>query len=239
MDEGRAKLQKIVDDLASVFVSSVARNLNVEASAVIADFGQGGSMVGQAAVDAGMAHRTGSLESLLLSLDQNRSQKRVYSMSIKKGLITISTTEQLRAALAAGHVGEEITLESTDLTKVKADAFEAGKAAAEATAKTELTAAVDAAKAEATTAERNRVISLQGIAAKGHEAQIEEAIKSGATAEATAVAIISKQKENGTNIDSQRRDASNAMEHGGTRQTEASDGSGWGKITSRFKKAKG
>src|SRR5690606_36269923 len=41
-DEGRAKVQAMVDDLASVFVAAVAKNRSVTADAVLADFGRGG-----------------------------------------------------------------------------------------------------------------------------------------------------------------------------------------------------
>src|SRR5690606_29965998 len=53
VDASKAKLQKIVDDLAGVFVSAVARNRGVDEETVLSDFGRGDVMVGQAAVDAG------------------------------------------------------------------------------------------------------------------------------------------------------------------------------------------
>jgi len=65
IDEGRAKIQVIVDQLATVFVEAVARNRGVTASKVNSDFGRGGVLVGAAAVKAGMADRLGSLEDVI------------------------------------------------------------------------------------------------------------------------------------------------------------------------------
>lgn len=66
--EGRAKYQELVDAMADVFVSAVAENREITPEKVISDFGAGGLKVGQAAVDAGMADRLGSLEQLISEL---------------------------------------------------------------------------------------------------------------------------------------------------------------------------
>jgi ClpP class serine protease len=57
-DAGRASAQRIVDDLASVFVGAVANHRGVSAEKVLADFGKGGVMVGAAAVAAGLANQS-------------------------------------------------------------------------------------------------------------------------------------------------------------------------------------
>jgi len=70
-DEGdRARVQQIVDDLASVFVSKVARNRNVSEETVLSDFGQGDVLVGAKAVDAGMADRLGDFEQVVSELSE-------------------------------------------------------------------------------------------------------------------------------------------------------------------------
>jgi ClpP class serine protease len=53
--EGRADWQRTADDLAAVFVASVARYRATTPEKVIADYGRGGLLVGQHAVSAGMA----------------------------------------------------------------------------------------------------------------------------------------------------------------------------------------
>ncbi|WP_125782858.1 S49 family peptidase [Pseudoalteromonas rubra] len=66
--DGRAAYQAHLDSLAEVFVQRVARNMDVDRDTVIEEFGGGGILVGQAAVDKGMAHRLGSLEGVIAEL---------------------------------------------------------------------------------------------------------------------------------------------------------------------------
>lgn len=54
--EGAATVRAVLDEVENVFVSDVAKNMNVTREKVLADFGRGGLLVGQRAVDAGMAH---------------------------------------------------------------------------------------------------------------------------------------------------------------------------------------
>lgn len=70
--DGRAQIQRIVDDLADVFVDRVARGRGVTAETVLSDFGQGDVFVGQRAIDAGLADRLGSFESVLAELAAER-----------------------------------------------------------------------------------------------------------------------------------------------------------------------
>lgn len=63
--EGQAQYQTLVDDLAAVFIGSVATNRGVDEATVLADFGRGGVLVGRKAVVAGLADRTGSFESVV------------------------------------------------------------------------------------------------------------------------------------------------------------------------------
>lgn len=67
-DEGRAQIQRDTDELASIFIDTVAQNRGVSAETVVSDFGRGGMLIGQSAVNAGMADRLGSLESLIAEL---------------------------------------------------------------------------------------------------------------------------------------------------------------------------
>lgn len=69
-DAGRASIQAEVDDMAAVFIASVARLRDTTEETVLSDFGQGAVLVGQKAVDAGMADRLGSLEEVIRDLAQ-------------------------------------------------------------------------------------------------------------------------------------------------------------------------
>lgn len=65
---GRQQLQTIVDDIATVFIDSVAVHRGVDAATVASDFGQGDIFIGQRALDAGLADAIGSFESTLAEL---------------------------------------------------------------------------------------------------------------------------------------------------------------------------
>lgn len=64
-DEGRQIIQRRVDAIQEVFVKTVARNRGVNTEKVLGDFGQGDVLVGENAVEAGMADWAGNLESLI------------------------------------------------------------------------------------------------------------------------------------------------------------------------------
>ena len=67
-ESGQAQIQQMVDSLAQVFVESVADYRGVSVEHVLANFGQGGMLVGQKAVDAGLADSIGTLEGLISEL---------------------------------------------------------------------------------------------------------------------------------------------------------------------------
>jgi signal peptide peptidase SppA len=67
-ESGKAQIQDLVDDLAGVFVSTMARNRSVSEKKVLNDFGQGAVLVGAKAVSAGLADRLGSFEELVAEL---------------------------------------------------------------------------------------------------------------------------------------------------------------------------
>ncbi|MFB8830271.1 S49 family peptidase [Azotobacter sp. CWF10] len=95
-ERGRAEIAKTVDALADVFTAKVARNLGVKPEKVAAMGDHGGVRVGAAAVKAGLAHRTGSLEKLIAELNGRAAAPSTTTPRI------VRTTAELRAALAAG-----------------------------------------------------------------------------------------------------------------------------------------
>ncbi|MHA6687718.1 S49 family peptidase [Mesorhizobium sp. A556] len=75
-DEGKARMQKLVDDLGDVFVSAVSRYRGVSKATVLSDFGQGGIEVGANAVKRKMADVVGQFEATLRALSaQGRNGK--------------------------------------------------------------------------------------------------------------------------------------------------------------------
>jgi ClpP class serine protease len=66
---GQAEILTRADDIEAVFFAMAARNRGVGVNIIEADFGQGGILVGEKAVAAGMADRLGSLEGLIEELN--------------------------------------------------------------------------------------------------------------------------------------------------------------------------
>lgn len=71
---GLAQMQDTVDAIAEVFLANVADFRGVPIETVLADYGQGGVLVGQYAVDAGLADRLGTYESLHAELAEEANQ---------------------------------------------------------------------------------------------------------------------------------------------------------------------
>jgi len=177
-EEGRAEISKTIDALGDVFVAKVARNLGVDADKVPAMGDHGGLLVGAAAVKAGLAHRLGSLETLIAELAGPASNTtRKLSMTIVK------TTAELQQALAAGTDPQTIQIAAPEQVD---------------------TAAV---KSEAAKAERDRINGINALAVKGFEAEISAAIENGSSVEATALALFKAAQDRGISIDGIKSDA--------------------------------
>jgi len=69
-ESGNAEAQKIVDEMTDVFLGAVAEYRDTTPERVASDFGRGGTLLGQKAIDAGMADRLGSFESLVTELNE-------------------------------------------------------------------------------------------------------------------------------------------------------------------------
>lgn len=72
-EQGQQAIQQQLDDMSEVFIQRVARNMSTTRDKVIKDFGQGGVMIGQRAVDAGLAHELGSLEAIISKLSKGQT----------------------------------------------------------------------------------------------------------------------------------------------------------------------
>lgn len=103
--EGRADWQVLLDDFAGVFIATVARNRGVDEATVLADYGQGGVFVGQAAVDAGLADALGTADTvhaeLLAELDAtNAGDPFVAALYSNTTNVTETTMAQKTTAAA-------------------------------------------------------------------------------------------------------------------------------------------
>lgn len=72
--EGAADIVAELDQIAEVFISTVAEGRDVDEKTVLKDFGKGGGLIGQYAVDAGMADSVGTYEELLAELNTNQKE---------------------------------------------------------------------------------------------------------------------------------------------------------------------
>lgn len=103
-DEARATIQTLVDEVYGWFVSDVAKGRGVGRKAVEAGFGQGRLVGAQAAVDAGMADRVGTLEGTIARLGAGRGRAKLAAVAEDEGsdLSPQDEARQLAALSAAG-----------------------------------------------------------------------------------------------------------------------------------------
>ncbi len=240
-DEGRAKIQTVVDQLAEVFVGTVARNRGVPFETVARDFGRGDVMVGATAVRAGLVDSVSSMEQVLADLKAARERAwRFFPMSTKpqaQTTTTVSSTDELRAALTAGRRPDEITVQTVDVDAVRAEARAAvlAEVADSHLLRTEHDAALAQATAAATAAERERVLAIQALVPVGYEKIGAECVADGRPLPEAALAIARAVKERGgVTVAGLRAEASAAVGHTAPADV-ANSGSRWGKITKKFK----
>ncbi|NWD49027.1 S49 family peptidase [Pseudomonas gingeri] len=185
-EEGRAEIAKTVDALADVFVSKVARNLGVSADKVPEMGGHGGLKVGADAVASGLAHRVGSLESVIAELAGPASNP------LRKPNVPtiVKTTAELHAAIQAGADPLTIEVSAPDPTAQQA--------------------AITDAQASATAAERERYTGITALASAGFEAEIKTALEDGSSVEATALLLYKAAKDRGISLTSIKNDSTAA-----------------------------
>lgn len=130
--DGRAQIQGLVDATADVLIDRIAMFRGVGRDTVIGDFGQGFMMLGQAAVEAGMADAVGSFEAVLAELAtvQDRTNNTVLGSGAGGVKSEGDMTDKTKSDKATGLTDEEL------LAKGKAEGEEEdekakGKAAEE------------------------------------------------------------------------------------------------------------
>ncbi|MCO5082293.1 MAG: S49 family peptidase [Rhizobiaceae bacterium] len=127
-DRGRAAVQKIVDDLAEVFIRDIAKHRGVSAQTVVEKFGKGGVEIGKNAIKAGMADAVDQFENVLAS-----AQRRTGSIT--------KTNASTAAAAPATTSPPKWTAEQAAKMLADQKAADAARAAA---AETERKAKIDA-----------------------------------------------------------------------------------------------
>jgi ClpP class serine protease len=142
-DSGKLQYQKMVNDLAEVFINTVADYRGVTREEVIANFGMGGVMIAEEAINAGMADSFGSLEFLISALSNGRTY-----LPQSRGLLTMNKITK-----------ETLAAEAPDLLKaITDDAFNAGMSVGKAEG-----------YALGAEAERQRIQAIDGLDTFGHD----------------------------------------------------------------------
>ena len=72
-DDGKSRLQSRIDDLASVFIDSIAKHRGVDPPIVLKEFGGGDVFVGKNAIRSGLADDVGSLENIIQQQINNQN----------------------------------------------------------------------------------------------------------------------------------------------------------------------
>lgn len=174
-DEGKKQVQRVVDDLADIFVGTVARNRGTTEDDVRSNFGKGDLLVGTHAVDAGLTDRVGSLEAIITELQGSPQTISLGGTDMSLTLETLRTEhpEVYRAAVQVGK--DKVSQEQTDAQKQ----------------------AIETARTEAADAERKRIQAIEALDAPGYETVItENKYKPEATAASVAALVLAAQKDN-------------------------------------------
>lgn len=209
-EEGRSELQKLVDDMANVFIAAVARNRGVAPEVVLERFGQGGSFVGQAAVDAGLVDRVSTLEDEIAEMSREYGSGRsfVAPAAAIGGPVTKEGKMPEKTQASAAENAPAMTWD-----QVKETFAAEIKAEVEAKVAERINAELQAARAEGAKAERERILAIQALAIEGSEAVIAECVAdAGCTVEKAALRIVEWQKKARASEGDKRKDALRKLE---------------------------
>lgn len=182
-DDGRARLQAQVDRVEQEFIGDIAANRGLEVATVLEKFGQGDVLFGSDAVDAGMADEVTTLERLISRLAAaSQEGTDPFAAAAARQERIIMTTPSAAAPSATAPAAPAIP-----------PAAPVAPAPVPAAAPAPDLAAV---RAEGATAERQRVLGIQGHArmVPGHDALVATMIADPAvTAEAAASRLLEAQ----------------------------------------------
>jgi ClpP class serine protease len=173
--DGRDRVQARVDAMAAVFVETVANYRGVSVEHALEHFGKGDSLVGKAAVEAGLADGVSTFEQVLASLARGESPKATFGSN----------------QAASGPMENENMKTDAELA-----AEAAAAAAITATAPVTVTTTADTAEATAaaTAAERKRVTTIMSMILPGYEDAASKAIETGSSsAEFSAMIVATEQ----------------------------------------------
>lgn len=170
-EEGMAEIKAFIDDLEAEFIASVAEYRSLTPEIVTKKFGQGGMLIAEKAIKAGMADRLGSYEETLSGIIQ-QNQKGALSMPK-----TQTSAENVPAVTA-----ESIRQSHPDISQeIRQEGYDSGFAAG-------------------AVAERERIAGIDELARAGNEDLIAKAKADGkSTAADVAIAMVKQDNAAGKN----------------------------------------
>lgn len=141
--EGKAEMQKTIDQIESVFIGRVSRGRGVDRETIITKFGRGGVRVGQDAVDHQMADALGTLPAVVRSIsirggamvtadqllaNHPEAAQELMARGAAAERAKSPTAEQVEAAKKTGHEQGKAEGISEERARIKSiDELEVGK----------------------------------------------------------------------------------------------------------------
>lgn len=192
-EEGRAGIQKVVNDLAFVFVETVAKQMNVGFQQVMEKFGQGSMFVAKEALERGMIHKISTLDELINSVKINKNSTFSGGLPMTLQEMQAQDPEGYKALMdeaakvASGQVADK---HAAEVASAKEAGKKEGLSEAEEASKAAEAAEEARQKAELDKSNQKLSTALQGVgvtAPKAGDEVDEEAFNSFVNTAATAM----------------------------------------------------
>lgn len=182
--EGQAYIQAQVDEVYSVMVQTVARQRQASVEDVLARMADGRIFIGQQALDAGLADGVSSVDDLaeLMATDpkQFAARTRAVFAVTSPGTKPRKAPAAVVAIVSPTHSTQGVTM--TPQEQAASFVAEHPEAAA-------------LIRAEASTAERQRIQAVRGVALAGHQALVDQLAFDGhTTAAEAAIAVLNAER---------------------------------------------
>ena len=142
-EQGRAEYQAKVDYLASIFIDKVAKYRGITADEVINRGNKGGVLVGAVAVTAGLADRLGSMDQLIIELNNINKKENYKEKNMPENLkeqaeekhVDAASIEANAVAAERKRVAELMAINIPGCEKLVQEAISSGASVAEANAR--------------------------------------------------------------------------------------------------------
>lgn len=219
---GRDMLQEQVDKFYSIFVDAVAKYRGVSSASVLERMADGKDFIGIDGINAGLANRVESLESLLSHQAYNsgetpqttEGQNMPTATKIRAGMPGDEEEKKKKDdAKAEEEKDEKGAMDDTDETKTEdapSDEEEKKKKDEdddESYVRGKHASAVKKIESAAKKKERERICAIDDLPAPGYEKLKQEAKQSGWSAEKTAYKIMQAQNKSGVSLSALRNES--------------------------------